>query len=81
MRKEITVTINNREGTLDVYAKTYYDPCYGADADGNRGIGCWFIDDITWDTPEADDNGNLLNEEEKKKLNELINAKTDDIDF
>lgn len=79
--KEITVTVNNKQVTLDLYASTYYDSNYGADADGNRGTGMWFIDDVTWETPEHDDDGNKLTEEEKKSLNKLLNTKVNEIDF
>lgn len=79
--KEITVTVNNKEITLDLYATAYYDSNYGADADGNRGMGVYFIDEVTWETPEHDDNGNKLSEEEKKTLNVLLNTKIDDVEF
>lgn len=79
--KEITVTVNNKQVTLDLYAKAYYDPNYGADADGNRGTGVYFIDEVTWETPECDDDGNKLSEEEKRTLNELLNTKVDDVNF
>lgn len=79
--KEITVTVNSKEITLDLYATAYYDSNYGADADGNRGMGVYFIDEVTWETPECDDDGNKLSEDEKKALNVLLNTKIDDIEF
>ena len=30
-----------------------HDPDYGADADGNRGIAVWFLDDIDYDIPAS----------------------------
>ena len=79
--KEITVTVNNKQVTLDLHAKAYYDSNYGADADGNRGMGVYFIDEVTWETPEHDDDGNKLSGEEKKALNELLDTKIDNVDF
>ena len=40
------------EFELDVEATVEYDPSYGADADGNRGVGCWFIKDAKYELPK-----------------------------
>lgn len=34
---------------VDAHAVFVYDANYGADADGHRGVGMWFIDDIVID--------------------------------
>ena len=79
--KELILRVNNKPVTVEVKAVAFYDSNHGADADGNRGMGVWFIDDVTWDIPETDDDGNTLNEDEKQTLNDLLDMKVDDIDF
>ena len=79
--KEITLTVNNKPVTLELRAIAYCDSNYGADADGNRGMSVWFIDEVLWDLPEIDDDGNPLSEEEKQTLDNLLNTKIDDIAF
>lgn len=79
--KEITVTVNNKQVTLVLYATAYYDSNYGADADGNRGMGVWFLEDVTWDLPDIDDDGNTLSDSEKKMVDGLLNLSVDDIEW
>lgn len=42
-----TIMIDDVEVNIDGYVHYYVDKNYGADADGNRGQVCTFIDDVT----------------------------------
>lgn len=82
--KDFSVVLpNGKRVTAEVKAVFYYEPNYGSDADGNRGIGMWFFDDMDFPTPILDDEENELSSEEKKEAEELINnaAENDDWTF
>ena len=50
--KTVSIELESGEGLeIEVEAIAVYDPHYGADADGNRGVGTWFIDEINYHMP------------------------------
>ena len=65
--KELTIKlINGKKVTAEVEASFTWEPCYGADADGSRGISAWFFEGCVLSSPlEEDDNENLLSQEER----------------
>lgn len=72
--KEITVTLKSgKKVTAEYTAVFYYDSNYGADADGNRGMPMWFLDDCY---PAAeiktDDEGVELSKEEIEEADDLM---------
>ena len=80
--KELTLPLSeSRRITVELRAECSYDPSHGADADGNRGMPVWFIDDVTWDLPDTDDDGNALTDREKKMVDGLLNLSVDDIEW
>lgn len=86
--KEFTVTlISGKIVTAIVEVELSYESNYGADADGNRGIGASFvenicltmpIDDVSW---ELDDNGIRLNQIEKEEAERAILEMADEYDW
>jgi len=82
IEKEIKVELESEKTiTTEVKFIGSYDPKYGADADGNRGIGAWLCDDVEFDLKETDDSGNKLTEEEKKEYKEILNERIEDIEI
>jgi hypothetical protein len=86
--KEHTFTIIDTKGderniTLTVTNSATWDPAYGADADGNRGVGMWLDDELDYDDLSHCDDGFKLTEHDLLKLNEAINewAPKQDWDF
>lgn len=63
--------------TVEVTASGYFESDYGADADGNRGVGMWFVDDIEYTLPKVDEKGEVLTDEELDELDEVLNEEID----
>ena len=78
--KKYTIDVNGLDVTVEVTASATYDPSYGADADGNRGVGMWEIEDLMYEIPETSDNGTFLTEEEKKDLQGYVEDSVSDDD-
>lgn len=53
MKSVITKTVVVQGQSITVKATWIYDANYGADADGKRGIPCWFLDDVEYEGDEA----------------------------
>lgn len=71
--REITVELDSGQSvTLEVEVYGNFEENYGADSDGNRGISTWFIDDIEYELPDFDDNGQELTAEQKVEACVLI---------
>lgn len=70
-----------RRVTLDVTAEGLYDSNYGADADGNRGWGEWFLEDYDYELPEKCDDEILISIEDKKILEAMIEKFVNETDF
>lgn len=67
--KEMTFTLSGgRKVTMLVTTNWTHDPNYGADADGNRGVSTWFLDDIFFVVPEEDNDGTPLSKEDIEML-------------
>lgn len=82
VERELTLRLSDtRRVTVELKATGVLDSNYGADADGNRGMPVWFIDDVTWDLPDTDDDGNTLSESDRKIVDGLLNLKVDDVDW
>lgn len=76
--REVTVeTYTGKVVTVDVTIKATFDDNYGADADGNRGVGVWEIDETTFKVPDKDDDGALLTQAEKEEVDELVEEELD----
>jgi hypothetical protein len=72
-----TWTFNLLDGkavTIEVLLHGSYDPAYGSDADGNRGIGVWFLDDSEYKIPELDDEQKPLTNLEMQAIENLVEA-------
>ncbi len=77
--KEYTVELSNGKSvTAEVLFMGVYDRNYGADADGNRGMGMWMDDGFNFDTPTTDDDGHELSEEEQAEADSLLEAEAND---
>lgn len=84
VKKDISVELSNgSEITTEVEFVGDYDSNYGADADGNRGIGVWFCDEENYILRSKDDDGNILSEEQKKEYEKLLEDKiaNTDVEF
>lgn len=80
--KEITVELDeDRSVTIEVEVVGTYDSHYGADADGNRGMGVWFVDDTFYTIPDKDDNEELLTKEDKELVKDKLDKEIDDTDW
>lgn len=86
--KSFTITTKSGKTiTAEVEVSMTYDPCSGADADGNRGVGEWFFDELGLTVPitgsewNNDDNGNILTQEEKVEAEELLCNKASEDDW
>ena len=74
LQKYYTVEIpGDKTVTAEMIATFVYDSSYGADADGNRGMGVWFVDDV-YPTHEIayDDDGRRLTREEIELAQDLL---------
>lgn len=82
--KEFSIELGDRTVTVLVDASGYFEPNYGSDADGNRGIPAWFLDDFEYDIPDDDDDGESLSETDKlqveSQLNTLLESHDWDVD-
>jgi hypothetical protein len=69
--KEFEIEVNGRTVNVNVTVEGYFEADYGADADGNRGVGMWFLDGHSYEADEE------LTGEEKtqvdEKVEELVN--------
>ena len=86
MSKELTrgLEVELSDGmpfNVEVTVLGAYDGNYGADADGNRGMPVWFIDDISFKVPTHDEEGKLLTKEERQELEEKLLVEVDDVDW
>lgn len=77
--KDFTVTLKNgRQVTAEVEALISYDPYYGADADGNRGVPMNFLEDLKLSHPVVtDDEDYILSNEEMLEADDLIMNKAE----
>ena len=82
VEKEISVELKSGKiVTVEVTAIGSYDSNYGADADGNRGMGVWFLDDVEFKIPEVADDGSGLHNLEMKEAEDLLNIRLESEDF
>jgi hypothetical protein len=77
IEKEFVFELKSKtEVNVSLRAIYTYDPSYGSDADGNRGIGVWLLEDfetkILNDVP--------LSKEDEEELDALIEEKIDEMD-
>lgn len=73
INKDIKVFLaEDRPVTIELKVCGVYDANYGADADGRRGMGVWFLDDFDYNPPEKDDNGQVITFQDKKVLEEIV---------
>lgn len=79
MKNTITTKfhIGNKTVTLPIVFEWFHEPNYGADADGNRGISTWFLDDAFYEIPDNSDEGVVLSEEDKRILTGMIEGAID----
>jgi len=63
---------DGRTVNVTVTVEGSHDPDYGADADGNRGVSMWFIEDHSYEADEE------LNAEEKKEVDALVDSLVDE---
>lgn len=71
--KEFTVYYEDKTITSEVEVCFVYDSNYGADADGNKGIGMYFLEDIyPVEDITVDNEGNTLTEKEKQEVLNLL---------
>lgn len=82
--EEITIELDDVDVTLEITVTAYLDEDYGADADGNRGVSKWIVDEISYEGSDGEvysDSGDLLDSDQKKLLDEEISDLVDDWDF
>src|ERR1035441_8287552 len=77
MSNQITETLkielnSGKAFEIEVTVTGVYDAHYGADADGNRGMGAWFLDDLEFELPEVDEEGVYLTTDETIELEEKL---------
>ena len=63
--------------TVEVTASAEFDSSYGADADGNRGMGMYFMDDVEYTLPKVDEKGEALTDDEMDELDNALNEEID----
>jgi len=73
----ISLTTEIDDVLLYIEGEVTYDHNCGADADGNRGIGVWFVEDVlVRDATTTEKDGQnlieLLTEEMSRKIDELL---------
>lgn len=77
--KSLTIELNSGKSfEVDVTAVGLYDSNWGADADGNRGMGVWLLEDLEYDLPDTDDEGLRLTNEEMIELATQVELKAND---
>jgi hypothetical protein len=82
MTKELTVELESgKTFEIEVTATGVYDSNYGADADGNRGMALWFLDEVAFDLPKTDEDGNILTIDELHELDVKLNKLALDEDW
>lgn len=69
--------LGNKTITIPIEFEWFHEPNYGADADGNRGISTWFLDDAFYEIPEKTDEGLILTDEDKRILTGMIEGAID----
>lgn len=80
--KNITVETNSgRTVTVEVNVEGGYDPNYGSDQDGNRGTEVHYINEISFDVPDGDDDGDILSQNEKNEVEKLIDEEINNRDW
>ena len=67
-----TLYVDELPVTVDIVVYGVYESNYGADADGNRGINAWFVEDYEYTIPDASDDGTPLETIQKEKLKLII---------
>ena len=76
--KNITVGFgDDRVVTVEVEVTGSFDSHYGSDADGNRGVPAWFIDQAEFDIPERDNNGIEITNQDSDIISELLEEEID----
>lgn len=73
--KMVEVELEDETIEIELTVWAYYDANYGADADGNRGIGVWEVDDYDYEMPED------LNDGEKDMVRTQLHKVIDNLDF
>lgn len=68
----VTLKVNEKPVTADIVVYGVYENDYGADADGNRGVAAWFIEDYEYVVPDVDDEGHKLSDEEHETLKGMV---------
>ena len=63
--------------TLEITVTGVYDARYGADADGNRGVGTWLIEDASYETHSDDD----LDDDDKAEIESRVESIVDSEDW
>lgn len=67
-----TLYVDELPVTVDIVVYGVYESDYGADADGNRGISAWFIEDYEYMIPDVSDDGTQLETVQKEKLKLVV---------
>jgi hypothetical protein len=75
--KTVEVDIDGQVFSVTIEASFYMESNYGADADGNRGIEAWFMDDYIL----TDIQGGNVTESIRSAIEDEISNMIDDIDF
>jgi hypothetical protein len=82
LTKDFTVFISpGRTVTSEVTAELVYEADYGADADGNRGIGVWFVEGLQLSYIGRDDNEETLDETQRRVAEYLLYNKAELYDW
>lgn len=79
MTKTILIDYNNKEIEIDVTAILFFDPNYGADADGRRGVPRTFVDDIEFNI--VDEKELNLSKEDKHEILKLAKEEAKHIEW
>ncbi len=80
--KELKVELKDgREFTIEVTANAEWDSNYGADADGNRGMGVWERSEDDYTLPEIDSEGYHLDSVETEELETKLQAEIEKQDW
>lgn len=58
--------------TIEITVTGHLDRNYGADADGNRGVPVWFIEDHDYTVPTLCDDGTTLTQADLEQLEEEV---------
>jgi len=76
-KKEFIFELSNQKIPVSIEVLCVYDPSYGSDADGNRGVGAWLLDDVR--TEMLSDV--QLSDQDQKQLDALIETKIDETEW